>query len=100
MRGFTRLYGRSRENARSVSRFTVIVGGIREGLRDGWIEPAARDPTKTPMFAKTLILALVLAGVSFGFIGSVSAAPVRGDAWQPWQQNYQERHNPTDTNGF
>jgi hypothetical protein len=52
------------------------------------------------MFAKTLILALVLAGVALGFIGNVSAAPVRGDAWQPWQQNYQERHNPTDTNGF
>jgi hypothetical protein len=51
------------------------------------------------MFAKTLILALVLAGVALGFIGNVSAAPVRGDAWQPWQ-NYQERHNPTDTNGF
>ena len=53
------------------------------------------------MFAKTLILSLVLAGVSLGFIGSVAAAPVRGDAWQPWQNYYQtERHNPTDTNGF
>jgi hypothetical protein len=52
------------------------------------------------MFAKTLTLALALAGVSLGFIGNVSAAPVRGDAWQPWQNYQTERHNPTDTNGF
>ena len=55
------------------------------------------------MFAKTLVLSLVLAGVSLGFIGNVSAAPVRGDAWQPWQpwqSSQMERHNPTDTNGF
>ena len=51
------------------------------------------------MFAKTLILALVLAGVSLGFIGNLSAAPVRGDAWQPWNSQT-ERHNPADTNGF
>jgi hypothetical protein len=52
------------------------------------------------MFAKTLIVALVLAGVSLGFIGSVSAAPARGNVWQP-SQNYQiDRHNPADTNGF
>jgi len=52
------------------------------------------------MFAKTFILALVLAGVSLGFIGSVSAAPVRGEARQPAQDTYMlERHNPTDTNG-
>ena len=52
------------------------------------------------MFAKTLILALVLAGVSLGFIGNLSAAPVRGDAWQPWKASQMERHNPSDTNGF
>jgi hypothetical protein len=52
------------------------------------------------MFAKTFILALVLAGVSLGFIGNVSAAPVRGNAWQPGQTYPLERHNPTDTNGF
>jgi hypothetical protein len=52
------------------------------------------------MFAKTLILALVLGGVSLGFIGSISAAPVRGDAWQPWQNSQMDRHNPADTNGF
>jgi hypothetical protein len=52
------------------------------------------------MFAKTLILSLVLAGVSLGFIGNVSAAPVRGDAWQPWQSSQMDRHNPSDTDGF
>jgi hypothetical protein len=52
------------------------------------------------MFAKTLILSLALAGISLGFIGNVSAAPARGDAWQPAQDTYMlERHNPTDTNG-
>jgi hypothetical protein len=51
------------------------------------------------MSAKTLILSLVLAGVSLGFIGSVSAAPVRGDAWKPWQSSPMERHDPTNTNG-
>jgi len=52
------------------------------------------------MFAKTLILALVLAGASLSFIGNVSAAPTRGNSWQPSQNYLQERHNPTDTNGF
>jgi len=49
---------------------------------------------------KTLVLALVLAGVSLSFIGSVSAAPVRGDAWQPSHDYMQDRHDPTNTNGF
>lgn len=52
------------------------------------------------MFAKTIILALVLAGVSLGFIGNISAAPARDHAWQPWQSSQMERHNPADTNGF
>jgi hypothetical protein len=52
------------------------------------------------MFAKTFALALVLAGVSLGFIGNVSAVPVRGNAWQHPQNQQMERHNPTDTNGF
>jgi hypothetical protein len=52
------------------------------------------------MFAKTLIIALVLAGASLSFIGNVSAAPVRGDAWQAHQGYMSDRHNPTDTNGF
>jgi len=53
------------------------------------------------MFAKTLIVAFALAGVSLGFIGNVSAAPSRGNAWQqPAQDTYmQDRHDPTDTNG-
>lgn len=81
-----------------MSRFTVSAAAVRHGAGDGWNDPAAPDPTETTMFAKTFALALVLAGVSLGFIGNVSAGPVRGD--QP-AQNYQaERHNPTDTNGF
>jgi hypothetical protein len=52
------------------------------------------------VFAKTLILALVLAGASLSFIGNLSAAPVRGDAWQPAQNHLLDRHNPADTNGF
>jgi hypothetical protein len=51
------------------------------------------------MFAKTLILALVLAGASLSFIGNVSAAPTRGP-WQPAQDYMADRHNPTNTNGF
>jgi hypothetical protein len=52
------------------------------------------------MFAKTLILALVLAGASLSFIGNVSAAPTRGNGYQPGQNYLSERHNPADTNGF
>jgi hypothetical protein len=52
------------------------------------------------MFAKTLILALVLTGASLSFIGNVSAAPTRGNPWQPADSYMVERHNPTDTNGF
>jgi len=50
------------------------------------------------MFAKTFILALVLAGASLSFIGNVSAAQVRG-GWQPAQNYMLERHDPTNTNG-
>ena len=42
------------------------------------------------MFAKTLALALVLAGASLSFIGNVSAAPVRG-GWQPTQKYMNDR---------
>jgi hypothetical protein len=94
-----RTYRRFRENARRVSGFTVIVAALRHGARDGWNDPAAPEPTETPMFAKTFILALVLAGVSLGFIGNVSAAPARGGAWQPAPTYPLERHDPTDTNG-
>jgi hypothetical protein len=51
------------------------------------------------MFAKTLVLALVLAGASLSFIGNLSAAPVRG-GWEPTPNYMSERHDPTDTNGF
>jgi hypothetical protein len=50
------------------------------------------------MFAKTFILALVLAGTSLSFIGNLSAAPARG-GWQPTHNYMSERHDPTDTNG-
>jgi hypothetical protein len=52
------------------------------------------------MFAKTLILALVLAGASLSFIGNLSAVPGRGDAWQPAQNYLSDRHNSANTNGF
>ena len=52
------------------------------------------------MFAKTLILALVLAGASLTFIGNVSAAPTRGNYYQPAQNYMSERSDPTNTNGF
>jgi hypothetical protein len=52
---------------------------------------------ETPMF-KTLVLGLVLAGVSFSFIGNVSAAPRGG--WQPSQAVFMsDRHDPANTNG-
>jgi hypothetical protein len=59
------------------------------------------------MFAKTtkvLVTALVLAGASLTLIGSASAAPnQRG--WSQGQGQGQEsymneRHDPTNTNGF
>jgi hypothetical protein len=52
------------------------------------------------MFAKTVVLALALAGVSLGFIGNLSAASVRGGAWQPAQNTMADRHDPANTNGF
>ena len=49
---------------------------------------------------KTLVLGLVLAGVSLSFIGNVSAA-TRGYGWQPAPGGYMsDRHDPTNTNGF
>ncbi len=68
-------------------------------LLNGWDDPRRPDPEEIKMF-KTLALALVLAGASLSFIGNVSAAPSRGDAWQPPQNVLQDRHNPADTNGF
>jgi hypothetical protein len=70
---------------------------MRHGVRDGWNDPAA-EPTETKMFAKTLVLALVLTGTALTFIGNVSAAPARG-SWQPVPNYMQERSDPTNTNG-
>jgi hypothetical protein len=50
------------------------------------------------MFAKTLALALVLAGASLSFIGNLSAAPVRG-GWQATPSYMMERSDPSNTNG-
>jgi len=50
------------------------------------------------MFAKTLVLAIVLAGASLSFIGNLSAAPVRG-VWQLAQNYMLDRSDPTNTNG-
>jgi hypothetical protein len=52
------------------------------------------------MFAKTVILALVLAGASLSFIGNVSAAPTRGNYYQPVLNHTSDRGDPTNTNGF
>jgi hypothetical protein len=73
---------------------------MRHGCRRRRDGPAAADPKETPMFAKTLIVALVLAGASLAFVGNVSAAPARGDSGQPAQNYMSDRHNPADTNGF
>jgi len=50
------------------------------------------------MFAKTLVLALVLAATSLSFIGNASAASARGGS-QPTPNYMSERHDPTNTNG-
>jgi hypothetical protein len=48
---------------------------------------------------KTLLAALVLAGVSTALVSNASALPVRG--WNQGQDGYmQDRHNPADTNGY
>jgi hypothetical protein len=56
--------------------------------------------TKT---TKTLVAALMLAGISLAFVGNASAAPRQG--WSPVQENSLDRaayggHAPGDTNGF
>jgi hypothetical protein len=60
------------------------------------------------MFAKStkvLVAALVLAGTSLAFVAEASARPTPG-SWQSggWQgggdTTPQERHEPTNTNGF
>jgi hypothetical protein len=61
--------------------------------RDGWNDRRANS-TETTMFAKTLALALVLAGASLSFIGNVSAAPVRA-GWQPTPSYTFDRFDPT-----
>jgi hypothetical protein len=53
------------------------------------------------MFAKTFILALVLAGTSLAFVAEASARPTSSPSgWQDrGDTTPQERHDPTNTNG-
>jgi hypothetical protein len=55
------------------------------------------------MFAKStkvLVAALVLAGTSLTFVANASARPTQG-GWSQGSDSYmQERHDPTNTNGF
>jgi hypothetical protein len=55
------------------------------------------------MFAKStkvLVAALVLAGTSLAFVANAFARPTPG-GWQVGGESYlQDRHDPTNTNGF
>jgi hypothetical protein len=74
---------------------------MRHGVHDGRDGPP-RNPTETTMFAKTLVLALVLAGPSLAFVADASARPSPG-GWQAagrqGDTTRPERHDPTNTNG-
>lgn len=49
---------------------------------------------------KVLIAALVLAGTSLAFAADASARPNQG-GWRAGNESFpQERHDPTNTNGF
>jgi hypothetical protein len=58
------------------------------------------------MFAKStkvLVAALVLAATSLTFLANASARPNQGGwqrGWQGSESYMQERHDPTNTNGF
>jgi hypothetical protein len=56
------------------------------------------------MFAKStkiLVAALVFAGTSFAFVANASARPTPAGGWQGSGDSYmQDRHDPTNTNGF
>ena len=54
------------------------------------------------MFAnstKVVAAALVLAATSLGFLANASARPNQG-GWQGGESFMQERHDPTNTNGY
>jgi hypothetical protein len=54
------------------------------------------------MFAKStkiLVATLVLAATSLSFLAHASARPTQG-GWQGGESYMQERHDPTNTNGF
>ena len=49
---------------------------------------------------RTLVAALVLAGVSTAMVSTASAAP-HGSGWYQGSDSYMApRHDPTNTNGF
>jgi hypothetical protein len=49
---------------------------------------------------KILVTALVLAGTSLALVANASARPNQG-GWQIGGESYmQDRHDPTNTNGF
>ena len=56
------------------------------------------------MFAKStkiLVAALALAGTSLAFVANASARPIPSGGFQGGGESYmQERHDPTNTNGF
>jgi hypothetical protein len=52
-------------------------------------------------FAKVLVAALVLAGTSLAFAADASARPIPSGGWRVGGDTTpQERHDPTNTNGF
>jgi hypothetical protein len=54
------------------------------------------------MFAKStkvLVATLVLAATSLSFVANASARPNQG-GWQGGESFMQERHDPTNTNGY
>jgi hypothetical protein len=84
---------------RAASQSNSPRGAIVQAPDDGII-PIVAPRREPPMFAKTLIAALVLAGTSLSFATNASAAPKRQPAPPVGDSYMQERHAPTDTNGY
>jgi hypothetical protein len=56
--------------------------------------------TMSAKVTRTLVAALVLAGVSTAMVSTASAAP-HGSGWYQGSDSYMApRHDPTNTNGF
>jgi hypothetical protein len=67
-------------------------------LTDDGMTPAADTPRETTMFTKTLIAALVLAGVSLSLVANASAGPTKAPSQA--EQNWFNRASNPDTNGY